>query len=192
MSSQDRERWDVRHARAAQERAPPSAGTSWLPAAVPGRDLALDLACGTGRNVDALVRLGYRVIAADVSLVALRIVASRFAHHGSVHPVLVDVDRWAFAGTCFDLVVQVNFLARAANRHVLNSIRSGGWLYLDTFAGTPSPAGLGPRDPSHRLEFGELRSRFSAWRVHRIVETSSDGGRASILAQKPDSNEHSR
>jgi tellurite methyltransferase len=187
MSAEERHRWDQRYANETSRRESPSAHLGWLAAAAQhGKNpLALDLACGTGRHTNVLRQLGYRVVAADVSIVALRIVAAEFGIAGPVLPVLIDVDTWPFADGCFDVVVQVNFLSRDALARIGDSIRPGGWLLIDTHAGPRPAESAGPSDPAHRLGFGELRRRFSTWRILRLEETRSGGGRAAMLAQKP-------
>ncbi len=95
----------------------------------PGR--ALDLACGAGRNARYLAEHGWRVIAVDLSVAALRMVG--------VPVVLADLERHAvpFAGDTFDLVCIINFLhrplfaeARRLGRSVAAAIRTTGHYSL--------------------------------------------------------------
>ena len=95
----------------------------------PGR--ALDLACGAGRNARYLAERGWRVIAVDLSVAAVRMVG--------VPVVLADLERHAlpFADDTFDLVCIINFLhrplfaeAQRVGRSVAAAIRTSGHYSL--------------------------------------------------------------
>ena len=81
MSEEDRERWNRRYAERTMDWDP----SSWLLAVgedVRSREsgaLALDVACGNGRNAIHLARLGYAVDAWDVSDVGLGLLRERLA-----------------------------------------------------------------------------------------------------------------
>ena len=92
---------------------------------------ALDLACGAGRNARYLAERGWRVIAVDLSVAAVRMVG--------VPVVLADLERHAlpFADDTFDLVCIINFLhrplfaeAQRVGRSVAAAIRTSGHYSL--------------------------------------------------------------
>jgi tellurite methyltransferase len=184
MSRSDRERWDEKHAdSASSERAPPSERLAWLPRAGhdPDRGIALDFACGRGRNTNALLDLGYRVVAADISRYALRLAR---CPHPSLCLVQVDADTWPFAPTSFDVVVQVDFLDRRAMPSLLASVKPGGLYLLDTFAGAPEIDHVGPRSREFRLRYGELEEIFEGWDLMQLAERPPPAGRAALLARR--------
>ena len=184
MSRSDRERWDEKHAASmSSERAPPSSSIAWLPAAgsEPARALALDFACGRGRNTEALLALGYSVVAADISGNALRFMRSRGEWLSRVQ---VDADAYPFARESFDVVVQVDFLERLALPSLLASVKPGGLFLLDTFAGSPVEDHAGPRSAAFRLRYGELEAIFAGWDLLRLAERPPPAGRAAVLARR--------
>lgn len=184
MSHADRERWDSRYAAADARAAPPAATLRWLPSPTIRRDLALDLACGTGRHTRALLEMSYRVVGADISRVALEALRASLAPGTSAALVQLDVEAWPFAHASFDVVVQIDFLDRAALAVVRRALKPGGLLLLDTFAGPPSPGRPGPQRAAWRLAHGELAELFADWEVLRIDDTVGRE-RAAILARRP-------
>jgi SAM-dependent methyltransferase len=184
MTDTDRDRWDSRYAAAASPASPPAATLGWLPSPVAGHDHALDLACGTGRHTRALLAAGYRVVAADISRVALAALRASIAPPAFAMLVQLDVDAWPFAEASFDLVVQIDFLDRDALAAARRSVKPGGLLLLDTFAGPPRPGRPGPRRGAWRLDHGELATRFADWEVVRVDDEPARE-RAAILARRP-------
>ena len=187
MSARDREKWDARYTTPASDLEPsPIASLAWLgavPAPMSGA-VALDLACGLGRNTFPLAQHGYHVVAADISAVGLRHLRRRRRLHEALSIVQVDVDEWPFAPSSFDLVVQVNFLDRRVLAQLLASVKPNGLFLLDTFAGAPTGESSGPRCSDHRLESGELRRIFARWDVLRIDESAAPESRAAVLARR--------
>jgi len=184
MSRSDRDRWDLRHATAAPHPAPPSPALRWLPSPSPTAQVAIDLACGTGRHTRALRDAGYRVIAADVSRVALAALRESSAEDPSVLLVQIDTEEWPFADESVDMIVQVDFLDRAALTGIRRTVRPGGLLLIDTFAGEPLPDRPGPQRAAYRLAYGELTERFRDWQILQLEESTAKG-RAAILARRP-------
>lgn len=184
MSRTDRDRWDSRYAAADARAAAPAATLQWLPTPTARRDLALDLACGTGRHTRALLEMGYRVVGADISRVALQALRASLAPANSVALVQLDVEAWPFAEETFDVVVQIEFLDRAALEVIRRAVKVGGLLLIDTFAGPPLPGRPGPHRAAWRLAHGELSERFADWEILRVDDTV-ENERAAILARRP-------
>lgn len=152
--------------------------------------LALDVACGRGRNTLELLALGYRVVATDVAGAALRSLGDAAASSdGALMRVQSDLDHWCFAERAFDLVVQCDYLDRLLLPRIRASTAPGGHVLIDTFM---LPAGgsdrFGPANPLFRLEPGELERHFADWdivRLHRRNASETGAARAAILARKP-------
>jgi SAM-dependent methyltransferase len=187
MSRADRDRWDSRHASAAERAVPPSVTLRWLPPPAAPNALALDLACGTGRHARALLDGGYRVVAADLSFVGLTKL------HESLAPALaakrlqlvqLDVEAWPFVDASFDVVVQIDFLDRNALAVIRRTVKPGGLFLIDTFAGLPMVGRPGPQRAEWRLAHGELAERFADWEILRVEDAPSHE-RAAILARRP-------
>jgi SAM-dependent methyltransferase len=187
MSARDREKWDARYGETATRKELEPSGTLALLSSVPppaSNAVALDLACGLGRNTFALARLGYHVVAADISAVALRSIVRRRQPGVSVNVVQIDVEQLPFAPASFDLVAQVSFLDRRALPGLLASVKPGGLFLLDTFAGSPAPDAAGPRCSDHRLQDGELRRIFDGWDLLHLEERRASESRATVLARR--------
>jgi len=181
MSETDRERWERRHRE--PHAVPPSPKLAWLP---PCPGLALDLACGQGRNSVALRAAGYRVVAADVSFQALAWTRSRSGGADTgLHPVQMDVDHWCFADQAFDVIVQCDFLDRDLLSRLPAALRPSGLLLVDTFMRAPHPNAAGPSNPDYLLEPGELERRFARFEILRSERTEGPTWRAAMLVRKP-------
>lgn len=183
MSREDRHRWDIAHARA-QASAPlgPAAflaeHASLLPA---GR--TLDLAAGSGRNALFLAGLGHRVIAADISPVALAEIRRRRA---DVDAVRVDLDQPCLRPASVDAIVCVNFLDRKLFPAFFTWLRPGGVLLFDTFLIDQREVGH-PSNPDFLLGHNELLQRLSRHRILRyregaVVEGGATSYRAGVVA----------
>lgn len=183
MSIEDRKRWDERH-REPSGLKPRACVESFPPARGP-RSLALDLACGQGRHAAALARLGYLVVAMDVSMHALRhALEASSGSAGRVLALQADADDWPFAPAAFDAVVQVDFLDRRLLPCLDASLASGGLLLVETFLDQGTPNREGPSSPAFLLSPGELPRAFEGYEILRYEEIRGETGRASMLARK--------
>lgn len=176
--NEDRNRWNAKH-RNATGAALPSPSLELLPRA-PSNATALELACGRGRNTERLARLGYRVVASDVSEVALGAVRERVP---DAQLVQADLEHWPFRAASCDVVVQIDYLDRERLDDVAATVRPGGLLLIDTFFG--EPGGLGPRNPHFRLRRDELVAVVDGWTLLAHDEGSRNPERAMILARRP-------
>lgn len=181
MSIEDRTRWEQRH-RSANALTARSAVVA-LPSAISTGSRALDLACGQGRHSSELVRKGYHVVAMDISHHALVHTRER-AGGKQILPVQADAEAWPFAAAAFDLIVQVDFLDRAAFPLLHDSLRPGGLLLLDTFLFRGRPNAEGPSTAAYLLSPNELPREFAAMEILHYEETDEETARASLLARK--------
>ncbi|MEA3291169.1 MAG: class I SAM-dependent methyltransferase [Pseudomonadota bacterium] len=140
-----------------------------------GSGLALDLACGAGKNALYLARLGYDVIAMDAALEGLRRCAQA-AHWErlTVHPACVDLERYPLPESRFDLIIVVRYLNRALFPAIQTALKPGGLLFYKTFNRNFLQQKPG-FNPDYVLRPGELVKSFSDLEIFE----SSDGEHAS-------------
>lgn len=180
MSSAQRAEWDEKHRGKAPGGDPEPFVVETL-ALLPRGELALDVAAGRGRHAFALARGGMRVVAADFSEAAMRIVAgaARFQRL-PIFPVVADFDRFEVRDESFDAIVNVNFLDRALFPCFVRALRPGGLLVAETFLVDQAELGH-PRDPRFLLQHYELRGLLAGLELIRYREGLSiypDGTRA--------------
>ncbi|HXZ87588.1 MAG TPA: class I SAM-dependent methyltransferase [Candidatus Binataceae bacterium] len=169
MNRQRRTVWEDRHRGASQPGEPEPSVVEMLP--LLGRGLALDVAAGTGRNSVALARAGIRVVAADFSVNAMRILAAEARREGlPIMPVVADLEEsFPFRAQSFDTVVNVSFLSRAIVPYLKEALRVGGVLLFDAFLIDQAETGH-PRDPAFLLMHYELREMLAGMELLRYRE----------------------
>ncbi|MGH7864920.1 MAG: methyltransferase domain-containing protein, partial [Candidatus Binataceae bacterium] len=154
--------------------------------------LALDIAAGRGRHSFALAKNGYRVVAVDFSSAACAANAARARIESQpVLPVLGDLANFPIRRSCYDLILNVNFLDRRLFPSTLEGMRPRGFLLVDTYLVDQASIGH-PRNPDFLLRRGELRDLMSGltileYREGLIRYPKGDRAyRASALARKGD------
>lgn len=190
-SAADARRWNARYQQEGQDwllRQPHQLLLDTLPH-LPRRGIALDAAAGVGRDSRGLAAHGLRVVAADISLVALRL-NQRRARSLSLPISCVNADMSNFRlspGSC-DVIVNFYFLERAALPMYRSALKPGGWLIFETFV-------TGFDDlphPDYYLQPGELRAAFPGWetvsRAQEMVPPTEGHGLRAVerwVARKP-------
>jgi tellurite methyltransferase len=178
MNSSQRVPWDEAH-----RGKPPGEPEPFVIETLPmlARGGVLDVAAGRGRDSIALAKAGMRVIAADYSETAMRILLDvAREQHLSMWPVIADFDRFAFRDNSFDAIVNVNFLDRALFPHFARALKIGGLLLAETFLIDQAEIGH-PKDPSFLLKHDELREMMTGLELLRYREglvSYPDGSRA--------------
>ncbi len=159
---------------------------------LPRGGLVLDVAAGRGRNALALAGGGMRVVAADFSEVALRVLAGvARSNQLPIWPLLMDFDKFGVRNQSFDAIVDVNFLDRALFPHFVRALKPGGILLAETFLIEQAEIGH-PSDPRFLLKHFELRELLGALELLRYREglvVYPDGSRAwragAVARRKP-------
>jgi len=137
------------------------------PTTAPGSSpVALDLACGVGRNALFLAETGWRVMGVDLSVEGLR----RMVRQGRsdalpILPVLADAGRFQVRPGTFDLVVNTFFLLRSAFPLIEAALRPGGLLLFETFSVLELDELGGDIRREFALERGELLEAFAGFEV---------------------------
>lgn len=168
MTFAERTKWNEAH-RGKSTGDPEPFVVEMLPLVARG-GLALDVAAGRGRNTLALARAGMRVVAADFSEVAMRILAELARPERlSIWPVVADFDKFAFRDRTLDAIVNVNFLDRARFPDFARALKPGGILIAETFLIDQAEIGH-PKDPRFLLKHYELRDLVADLELLRYRE----------------------
>lgn len=178
-----RAHWDARYRDAYVPRPPSELLRRWLGQLPPGR--ALDLACGTGRNTLLLAEHGWQALGVDISPVALLRAQAEARRRGlSLDLLAVDVERWPWPHSRFDLVGVFRFLDRTLCSRLATALRPGGVLIYETFTVAQRSYEGGPRSDALLLQPGELPMLFPALEVLEYAEgVFEEDGRPRALAR---------
>jgi SAM-dependent methyltransferase len=157
-------------------------------ALLPSTGIALDVACGRGRNAFWLAARGLAVDAIDRNPEAIAAVRQEAADRGlAVTARVADLETSssAPAQSCYDLIVVVHYSHRPLLSRLFAALRPGGVLVYETFTRAQARRGK-PTNPAFLLEPGELRV-LTAGLVRLAEREGTFDGRdvASIVARKP-------
>lgn len=121
---------------------------------------ALDVACGSGRNLRWLAQAGWQVTGVD------RDTAATAALQSLAKIVDADIENgpWPLPQQQFDLVVVCNYLWRPLFDHIRAAVKPGGWLIWETFADGQQTIGR-PSRADFLLQRGELLRVCGDWRI---------------------------
>ena len=134
------------------------------------RGRALDLAGGLGENAAVLALAGWRVVAADLSDVAVARAKARAVElKAEVRVVQADALRLPFRGP-FDLIVAALFLERAIAPELVRLLAPGGTLFCEQ-----------RMSGSYAIGAGEFPRLFPALETVLLQE---DGERAVYIGRK--------
>lgn len=175
MSHSDALRWDDRYSHETERfalRAPRDLITSHLDL-LPRDALILDAACGTTSTGRYLAARGWRVIALDVSNVALRLAHQKACTERSrsvrkdaspiSFAVMDMVDPW-LPPNHFDVILNFYFLSRPLISTYRQSLKPGGLLFFETYLRERHS------NPERYLETQELRRFFDDWDILHYLE----------------------
>lgn len=144
----------------------------WM-AQQPGRDVIslVDLACGTGRHITALIDRGYpvtmQITAADINQNHLEMLKMSLPAGAPVTPVCVDLEQDGavladqLGQSRFDLVLVTNYLHRPLLAQIFGLVSPGGLILYETFGQGNEVYGK-PSNPDFLLAEDELTDRLPA------------------------------
>ena len=139
----------------------------------PGRDVIslVDLACGTGRHITALIDRGYpvtmQITAADINQNHLEMLKMSLPAGAPVTPVCVDLEQDGavladqLGQSRFDLVLVTNYLHRPLLAQIFGLVSPGGLILYETFGQGNEVYGK-PSNPDFLLAEDELTDRLPA------------------------------
>ncbi|WP_292663024.1 methyltransferase domain-containing protein [Nitratifractor sp.] len=193
MAERDREKWDRKYREnpvLSDERPP----CRWLEEYIPEEhenSIALDVACGTGRNTLWLARHGWYVDAVDISSVALDILKERAEQEDLNERIasrLADLDRFEAPRSDYDLIVKTNYLDRPLIADLQTRVRPGGYFIVDTYLDHPENE-RETFQSDFLLQAAELPLLFADWEILAYEEYPNEEEthrmmKAGIVAQK--------
>jgi SAM-dependent methyltransferase/rhodanese-related sulfurtransferase len=150
--------------------------------------IALDLACGTGRDAVYMAMCGYEVEAIDILPDALERARDLARRHGvNLTTIEQDLRRAPALPTGrYDLVVVMRFLHRPLMAGIGRSVVAGGFVVYEAFNRRDSPEGRKPLPPAGALADGELAAAFPDFASLIARDGVERGGRtfSQLLAQR--------
>jgi tellurite methyltransferase len=153
---------------------------------LPHDGIAMDLACGYGRNTLHLARKGLTAIGIDRSMEALTVGREAAARQKlAASFVRADLTRFAFPSNAFSVVVCFKYRNYDLYPAIRAALRAGGLLIYETYTAEHRNCGCRPRDPAHLLERNELLQAFGDWEIIYYREVWAGRGVASLVARKP-------
>jgi SAM-dependent methyltransferase len=157
---------------------------------LPKSGIALDAACGVGNSSLYLAQRGMKVIAMDISLVALQILRERvLAQDLVIFPVAFDLSIPYLPPDYFDVILNFHFLERATIPIYKSALKPGGLVLFETFYRLNDQI----KEKDKYLEPGELASAFIEFEMIRYLESclpddvETGRGMAQLIARKPSS-----
>jgi SAM-dependent methyltransferase len=181
----DRRRWNARHRQAPAPDRPAAVVRRFARFAPAGR--ALDLAAGRGRHARYLAGLGFRVVAVDISEVAL----ADLTREPGVFAVCADLERhFAIPPGRFALIVVVRYLERRLLPRLAAGLAPGGMLIYESFLEEPDGRVDSRFNPDYLLQENELLRAFPGLRIiyYREAATgdpATPSRMASLVALQP-------
>jgi SAM-dependent methyltransferase len=121
---------------------------------------ALDVACGSGRNLSWLAEAGWQVTGVDRDTAATAPLRDR----AEIVDADIENNPWPLDGRQFDLVLVANYLWRPLFDTIKSAVKPGGWLIWETFADGQQTIGR-PARADFLLQRGELLRACGDWRI---------------------------
>jgi SAM-dependent methyltransferase len=125
----DQEKWNAKYQQAKDKPQICAAVERFWPLASP-KGRALDLAAGLGVNSIFLAEQGFAVDAVDISNVALDRLTGR---HPQLTPICADLDHYTITPKTYDLILNIHFLNRRLFPLIMEGLKPGGLLIVETF-----------------------------------------------------------
>ncbi len=192
LIAESQDKWGVRYRNLGCHTARPARVLSDNLHLLPSKGRALDVACGLGGNALLLARLGFEIVAYDISRVAVAKLNAYAQQQGlRLRAKLRDIVNEPPERSSYEVVTVSYFLERKITTVLIGSLRGRGLLFYQTF--TREQVGTcGPENPAYRLGCNELLRLFALqnillYREEGRVGNISRGFRneAMLIGQKP-------
>ncbi len=153
MSSVDRERWNKKYSSSVIPTKVVKVVKDFAKLAI--RDIALDIACGMGRNAKYLTSIGFKVDALDISPIAIESLKDM----KNIEAKEVDFDSYRLSENRYDLIVCTYFLDRGLFPQIEKALKENGIFIFETFMHHPDNSKT-PSNKTFLLNKGELEATF--------------------------------
>jgi 2-polyprenyl-3-methyl-5-hydroxy-6-metoxy-1,4-benzoquinol methylase len=141
----------------------------------PGK-VALDIACGEGRNSVFLAQQGFRVTGMDISELGLAKAAAVADQSGvQIEFIQKDLDGYFFEKR-YDLILNFNFLMRDLIPSMIQALTPGGLLLFDALLASSQLPAFQSHKPAYLLQRGELHDIFTTFEGNILVTEECDLG----------------
>jgi 2-polyprenyl-3-methyl-5-hydroxy-6-metoxy-1,4-benzoquinol methylase len=159
---------------------------------LPKTGLALDLACGLGKNAIFLAQQGLTVTALDISSIAI----DKLKNYADQHQLNINACQQqiipdSLKPNSYDVIVVSRFLDRTLMNAIIDALKTNGLLFYQTFTRgktTDTP----PHNPDYRLAKNELLTLLAPLTVvfyqeNALIGQHSQGLRNEVqfIGQKP-------
>jgi tellurite methyltransferase len=164
------EKWNRRYGSAEQSIETPSPVVARFAADLVA-GVALDLACGPGRNALYLAERGWRVTAVDGSPIAIAKLRERnIETNAEVDARVADLECGDFEiqPDSYDLICDCYYLQRDLFPNIKTGIRRGGMVIVISHLSDA------PSESATRARPGELRAFFTDWKILHYREGQPD------------------
>jgi tellurite methyltransferase len=155
--------------------------------------LALDLACGAGRNMIHLAKLGWHVTGVDSSSEGLKIARARAdALNLDIELIQNDLEAAPLQvdQQSLDLIIDFFYLHRPLWPLIRSGLKINGRFVAEIHLQDSTP-GVKPMNPDFLLAPGELLSEFKDWKIEHYAEGTFSGllsrRTAQIIARRVES-----
>ena len=160
----DRDRWNQRYREGAYvaRNHPTTLLKDWLER-LP-HSVALDVACGSGRNTRFIAQSAKRVIGIDISDVAIAQARDLASHLDNVKFIVADLDDDLYFEHRFDLIVMVRYVNVELMRKLPQFLVPGGALFVEEHLQWDEPDLdlAGPKNPDYRTAPGAVAQALSS------------------------------
>ena len=145
--------------------------------------LALDVACGAGKNSIYLAQNSFTVESLDISKVALDALKSN--NYSNISTFLTDLDGFVPEQNKYDLIVMTNYLDREMIPKLASALPVDGILFIETYMHDKSNEKKSS-NPSYLLKKEELKTFFN--KDYNVLDYSEfDNGSDELYKMKKQS-----
>ncbi len=183
----DRVKWNQRYREGAYvaRKHPTALLEEWLER-LP-HSIALDVACGSGRNARFIAQSAQQVIGIDISDVAIAQARELASHLDNVEFMVSDLDDGISFEQQFDLIVMVRYVNFELMCMLPEFLVPGGALFIEEHLRWDDPdlELAGPKNPDYRIEPGAVARALDSLEPLHIFEglVTDPLGEQSALAQ---------
>ncbi|WP_199919442.1 class I SAM-dependent methyltransferase [Helicobacter enhydrae] len=180
---EDAIKWNAKHLQNPMPQTPSDLLVAFLPKfldSLPSHN-AIDIACGNGRNSKFLAQHGLICDSLDISEVAL----ANLENIKNINALCVDLDTYTPTSDTYGLALNFYFLNRNLFPSIIQSLKSGGVLMLETFVKEEDGSNDSEIPDEKILNHNELEHIFADFTIHHSATSyirRKENQRAKIIS----------